>query len=112
MNRQEQKAIIQILRKWADKKPFIQEVFIYGSQIQECVHTESDLDIGIELESQEGDESVLTTYLCEVEKWKNELQPLIKWPLHLEFHDFSGGTPRISEGKKKGCVLVYKRRRK
>lgn len=112
MNCHERKEIIQIFRKWVSEKPFIREVFIYGSRVQCVAHEESDLDIGIELEPAEGDENALTTYLCEFDNWKSELQPLIKWPLHLEFYDPAGETPTIAEGRRKHHILVYKRKRK
>lgn len=112
MNCCELKKLIQIFREWASKKPFIHEIFLYGSQVQGSVHKESDLDVGIELEPDEGDGSAFTTYVCEVENWRNELQPLVAWPLHLEFYDPAGKTPRIAEGKQKGSILVYKCKRK
>ena len=110
MNCRERKEIIQIFRKWVSEKPFIREVFIYGSQVQGIAREDSDLDIGIELDPDTGDENALATFSCEVENWKSELQPLIKWPLHLEYNNLSGGTPRITEGKQKGHIVVYKRR--
>ncbi len=99
----------EALRSWAEKKPCIRRVLIYGSHCKGMQHDGSDLDVAVELDPLPGDSGPFATWIGEAEKWRRELIPLVGNRLQLEWHDLHGKTPTVSGGLKECCLLVYER---
>jgi len=98
---------VRINKEWSRNEPSIRRVFIYGSRAQGNPRQDSDLDVGVEIEPTGQDESALAIFIQESDRWKEELQPLIPWPLHFELNDARAGTPTIAHGKEEGHIIIY-----
>lgn len=104
MRTEEQLHIQGILREWAAKKPLINKIFLYGSRIAGNNKPDSDLDIAIELdpkEFQDEDKSDGTATWIEVaDGWKEELEGILDYAIHLEKLDTN--SPTVQAG-----ILVF-----
>lgn len=106
-----------IIIKWAQAKPFITKVYLFGSRITGNskktgmpVRPDSDLDVALEFTKISQGEDYLTTWVCESRKWHKELLGLLGFEsdkdLDLErFHETE--TPHIVQYIKEGSELVY-----
>lgn len=76
--------IQNILCEWVKDKPFIKNVYIYGSYITGCCNHPGDLDVAIELYG--GLETPFTTWFFKREKLREDLQGRSnKYKFHLDF---------------------------
>ena len=98
----------QVLQSWAATKPFVRRLWIYGSRAKGLQRPESDLDVAIEFDPNDG-ENCLTTWTFEGDSWQKELQQSLPWRLQLEWYDPGGSTARIENGIRDGGILVYQR---
>jgi predicted nucleotidyltransferase len=96
------------LRSWGEAKTFVRRLWIYGSRAKDLHRPESDLDVAIEFDPNDG-EDCLTTWTFEGDAWQRELQGSLPWRLQLEWYDPDGSTPRIERGIRDGGILVYQR---
>lgn len=104
--------IQQSIAVWASQYPLIKRVSIFGSRVRGDHRHDSDLDVAIELDPAEyesSDESGgWATWMFETSEWKNELQALIPYEIHLE--QYCGDqTPTIRDGLKRSSKLVYEK---
>jgi predicted nucleotidyltransferase len=102
----ERELIVDALQKWANKYPVISRVLIYGSRARGEQQSDSDIDIALELKSNREDEKPFVIWMHEASIWREELQPLFPWRLHLEWHDVDGSTPHVAEKIGKGYYLA------
>jgi predicted nucleotidyltransferase len=105
-NLPERKMVVRALQKWADKYPVIIRVLVYGSRARGEQRPDSDIDIAVELKSNREDETPFVIWMHEASVWREELQPLVPWRLHLEWHDLDGSTPHVAEKIRKGFYLA------
>ena len=96
------------IRKWASSKTIVRKVYIFGSRACGQFHHESDLDVAIEIDPRKGDTNSFTTWTCEAKKWKEELQPFLRYNLDLERYD-PKETPTVHKGIKKCNIIIYER---
>jgi predicted nucleotidyltransferase len=75
-----------ILSEWATKNTFIKKLWIYGSRARNDYRPDSDLDIAIEIDGLR-DETPYTSFFFDHSKWKNELQELINYKVHLAHYN-------------------------
>lgn len=106
-----------IIIKWAQAKPFITKVYLFGSRITSNskktgmpVRPDSDLDVALEFTRISQDEDYLTTWTCESKKWHKELLVLLGFAsdkdLDLErLHETE--TPHVAQYIKEGSELIY-----
>ena len=78
---------IEVISQWASNNALIQKVYIYGSRARGDFCKNSDLDVAIGIKPREGDSNTLAIWLCEGKKWSEELDPLLRYKLHLEWYD-------------------------
>ena len=97
---------ISAIKRWASKNPSIRKVWIYGSFISGNLHEGSDLDVAVEIEKEKGDTNKRTTWICEAQGWRDELQALLGFKLHLEWYDVDE-TPTVRKGIQSGSRLIY-----
>lgn len=76
---------IEALRAWADGKPQVREVYLFGSRVKGTSRVDSDLDIAVRIES--ANETPLTTWIFEGKEWAEELDALLPVPVQLEMLD-------------------------
>lgn len=100
---------INIIRKWASENELIQKAYIYGSFVKGKIHKNSDLDVAVEINKKMGDTDKSTTWICEGENWREQLQSQIRLKLHLEWYDIVE-TPKVHEGIQSGNCLIYERK--
>ena len=100
----------QVLEKWAGAKPFISKIYIFGSRATKDFTDNSDLDVAIEFDPIRNDENSFTTWVCEAENWRRQLQT--KLPYKLDLQHFDGdNTPTIKAGIENSSILVYERQK-
>jgi predicted nucleotidyltransferase len=87
------------IRTWAAGQPDIARVYLFGSRIRGCckdggpVRDDSDLDVAVELTA--ADEEAAYQRWWDVEdSWRDQLQSLLSWPLHLQWYHPTG-TPTV-----------------
>ena len=108
---------ISAIKKWASFNPLIRKVWIFGSCIRVNPHEADDLDVAVEIEKKEGDETKEVTAIGERRKWEERLNAKMKFrergyklsfKLHLECYDTDGNeTPYIQKGIQAGSHLIY-----
>jgi predicted nucleotidyltransferase len=104
----ELEGIKQTLRSWGEARSFVRRLWIYGSRARALHRPDSDLDVAIEFDPNEG-ENCLTTWTFQGDAWEKELQQSLPLRLQLEWYDPDGSTPRIESGIRDGGILVYRR---
>ncbi len=97
------------LKAWAQAKPFIRRVMLYGIRFKGAFTSDSDLDVAIEFDAVGNDPDCLTTWTSEGGNWQRELRSLIPYRVHLEWYDPQGDTPTVETGLKEGCEVLYER---
>ena len=107
----------EIIIKWAEGKPFITKVYLYGSRITgiskktgQPVRPDSDLDVAIEFDEVREVEDFLTTWFFNGEKWHKELLNLLGFSkdehLDLEWcHPTE--TKHVAEYIESGSIVIY-----
>lgn len=108
----ELRKIARVVSTWAHRKPLVKRVFLFGSRVRGDHAPESDIDIAVELDSEEftgTDESGgLATWIFEVQVWRKELRQLIPLEVQLErYHPDE--TPTIVKALAKSSQLVYEK---
>ncbi|MEK6563590.1 MAG: hypothetical protein AABZ65_00990 [Candidatus Omnitrophota bacterium] len=106
-----------IIIKWAQTKPFITKVYLFGSRITGnskktgmLVRPDSDLDVALEFTRISQEENLLTTWTCEAKNWRKELLDLLGFTnekdLHLEWlHETE--APHVARYTEEGSELIY-----
>lgn len=72
------------LRFWAEGKPFVRRLWIFGSRAKGMQSPKSDLDVAVDFDPVGNDEDCVTTWTFEGERWTEELQRSLPWRLQLE----------------------------
>jgi hypothetical protein len=85
-------AVAHAIAQWARAYPRIRRVYLYGSRIRGANKDggpDSDLDIAIELDTEDGQE-ILMYWYDHSTIWRNELRALVAaiapWPVQLEYY--------------------------
>lgn len=102
-------AIVNAICRWAKPRREIGRLILFGSRARGEQRVDSDFDLAVEIISEYGHSSSLSIWVCESHNWKNELAPMIPWPIQLEWHDTDGATPMISKGIAAGSYVVFDR---
>ncbi|MBI4179448.1 nucleotidyltransferase domain-containing protein [bacterium] len=97
-----------VLSSWAAARSFVNRLWIYGSRAKGTHSSASDLDVAIDFDAFDNEDRG-TTWVCEGQRWQDELQASLPWRLQLEWYDPDGSTPRIASGISDGGILVYER---
>lgn len=101
--------VLEALQNWARQKPSVRRLFAYGSRVRGTHTNESDFDVAVEIDPADTDTDSGAAWICDTEEWQNELQPLLPWTVHLEWHDPGGKTPHVAAGLQETSLLVYER---
>lgn len=105
-----QDLIKENIKEWASSNPLVKRAYLYGSRAKGDHKEDSDIDIAIEIDTEKGDSNTLATWTCNAEKWRQELQPLLKYKLHLEWEALQE-TPKIKNGLDESSILLYERKK-
>lgn len=103
--------ITSILISWAKNKKLIKKVYIYGSRVRSNYDANSDLDIAVEIDEKELNlhySNCLAIWFANKEKWTKEIQEIIPYKIHLEWHH-PEMTVTVNKGIIKSNVLVYEK---
>jgi predicted nucleotidyltransferase len=73
---------VQMIIDWAASKPEIAELYLYGSRVKGTNRDDSDLDVAILIEGEDG--LKLATWIIEGRLWAEELDALLDVEIHLE----------------------------
>ena len=103
----------QALLKWAEGKPLVGSLWVFGSRARGDHRAESDLDIAIQLDLSAAkgmDESGgLATWMFDTDGWEEELSALLPFTIDLE--QYRGKeTPTIHQAIARSSHLVYTKR--
>jgi predicted nucleotidyltransferase len=101
---------IETIRRWAELQPIIKRVWLFGSRVRGTETPDSDLDIAVEHGALPGDSDAFTTALCEMKKWRSQLQPIVSMTIDLQSY-VPGGTPTIEAGLKESSILLYEKQK-
>jgi len=106
----------EIIKQWAKERSFIKKVYLFGSRVTgirkdgQPVGKDSDLDVALQFDSFPGDSNSLTTWVCESDKWHEELLARLQFDdaqsLDLERYD-PIETPHVATYINKSSVLIY-----
>lgn len=101
--------IVNNLQKWAESRPEIARLIVYGSRARGDHHPNSDFDLAVEIIPGPYDSDAFAVWIHEANQWRAEISPMIPWVLQLEWHDVDGDTPTVSKGIADGNYLVFER---
>jgi predicted nucleotidyltransferase len=76
--------VIEKLRRWAETKDQILELWLYGSRAKGTAQKDSDLDIAYQISPLRSEEAKIEFWKDVLPGWKKEIQELTPWPIHLE----------------------------
>lgn len=106
--------ISPLIAEWARMNPRIKRVFVFGSRARSENRPDSDLDVAVELDrsSLKGDDESggILTWMDEEAEWKEELQRLVPFTVHLE--QLAGeSTPAVQKGITQSGRLMYEKKK-
>lgn len=104
-----QAAVLATLQKWAERHPEVSKVIIFGSRIHGAPRPDSDIDIAVELDKSQWDESPFGIWIASAQAWRQELELLLPWELDLQWHDRDGETGTVAAGILSGHIIAYER---
>lgn len=99
-----------IIQSWAKSERLITKVYLFGSRVKKTHRVNSDIDVAIELEKENGDADIFTTALGETDNLEKSLQKLIPTiKVQLEWYDssLSNMTPKIRMYLNDCSVMIY-----
>jgi predicted nucleotidyltransferase len=108
----EMSQIAKAISTWAEGKPLVKHVYIFGSRVRGDHRHDSDIDVAVELDPDAfrgiDDSNGLATWMFETKGWKDELEQFIPLKVQLErFHPEQ--TPTIGKGLAQTSQLVYEK---
>jgi predicted nucleotidyltransferase len=75
-----------IIREWALRTPYIQEVRLFGSRAEGSARPDSDIDLAITVGG-DNPRTVLGHYFALSERWQNELTELLEAKAHIALYN-------------------------
>ena len=99
----------EVLRSWASTTPCVRKLWIYGSRAKGTFKADSDLDVAVQIDPIDPDETAYASWFHEKGGWQAELQKRLDVTLDLEWFDPNGSTPTIAKGLSEGNVVIYER---
>jgi predicted nucleotidyltransferase len=100
-----------VLAVWANDKPKIAEVWLFGSRVRGDHHDESDLDIALVMAG-EGQDVRYNDWFWAADDWKEELKLLLPVPIDLQLGDEDISTSIVGPAIRREGVRVFSRERK
>ena len=94
---------------WARGHPFVKRLWIFGSRLKGVQRLDSDLDVALEIDPIGRDEIALTSWIRHSSEWKDELAPLTRYPIDLQFYDPTDRKCRIVDYVACCAALIYER---
>lgn len=98
----------KVLREWARNNPCIRRMYIFGSRAMGDERGDSDLDVAVEISPLPDDSNASATWMFENETWVNELQPLLKYKLHLVLLE-PNNKKNVHKGVEQADQLIYEK---
>ena len=80
----------EAISTWAENRSEVQEVYFYGSRVRGGYRPDSDLDVAVIIEGDDG--LSLATWFFDGRDWADELNSLVDVEVHLEMATESDGT--------------------
>ena len=97
---------------WAEKKPLVKRVWLFGSRVRQDFRPDSDLDVAIELDVDAADGSDesggMALWMFDTDGWKEELQAISPYVIQLEQY-LGDRTPTIKAALERSSRLVYQK---
>jgi predicted nucleotidyltransferase len=93
--------------KWASTQPLVRKAYLFGSRVRGTHRPDSDLDVAIELSTLSGDDSPLTTWICEAQELKSSIVGVCPVIIDLNWYGSAGETPYVHAGLEALCIVVY-----
>jgi len=94
--------LIEQIRSWAERKPEISRLWVYGSRVKKTFRENSDLDIAIELSP----DFEFADFICEKAGWCRGLQTITPFPLDIKLYEDNEGCV-CKNGVEEASILVY-----
>jgi predicted nucleotidyltransferase len=98
---------------WATRHPEIKAAYLYGSRARGNNQPSSDIDIGIVLNRNKGDNNTLATWVAEASRLKDDLIDKLSTPLDLQWYDIEreqlqeGEASKVYDGVQADGILLY-----
>ena len=107
--------IRELLSAWANDKPLINRLWLFGSRARGEHREDSDVDIAVELDMSAArgvDESGgIATWSFDTKTWKPELELLLQDKIDLQRYK-TGDTITIQAGLDQSSILIYEKSKK
>lgn len=75
----------EAIRNWANAKPFVRRVWIFGSRARGDHRPDSDLDVAVEIDPVGNDEDADISWTADSNDWRAELSGV---PLQIHLHHY------------------------
>lgn len=72
--------------EWAGRTPLVTSIYLFGSRAKGTARADSDIDLAFQTQANAG-ETPYTVAFFNKEKWKQELEALLPWPVDLQYAD-------------------------
>ena len=94
---------------WARSQPNVRRLIVFGSFAKGTAAPDSDLDVAVELDGDEGE--ALADFIFEEVAWKRQLSKLLGCEFDLHLGGEAAG-PVVRQGLVEAAISVYTRRSK
>lgn len=100
---------VQAIQTWAESRPWVSRVWIFGSRLRGTQRIDSDLDVAMEIDPIQPDETSFASWMRLHRSWKSELEGRTSFIVDLHQYDFDNEGSKILQYVSCCSSLVYER---
>ena len=98
------------IREWAERTPWVEEVWLFGSRARGGAKPDSDIDLALTLGRVGAPRTLLGNYYALCERWTEELTEVLQQQAHVALLNDPEPSPVPASCEECSCLLFRRRK--